>query len=117
MSDDTAAAACNRANGSPRRAGQRQESIAMIRPTGTLCVVTLLGVVALQAGRALAQAPVCLPSVASATIGSAAGAGSRLYKHARVYSPVTRVNLQAWLCARLQLAYCPEIRPTHRSQR
>jgi hypothetical protein len=117
MSDDTVAAARHPAHGSPRRTGQRQESTAMIRPTGTLCVVTLLGVIALQAGLAPAQAPVRLPPVASATTGSAAGAGSRLYKHARVHSPVARVNLRARLCARLQLAYCPEIRPTHRSQR
>jgi hypothetical protein len=89
----------------------------MIRLTGTLCVVTLLGVVALQAGLALAQAPVRLPPVASAMTGSAAGVGSRLYKHARVHSPVARINLRPWLCARLQLAYCPEMRPTPRSQR
>jgi hypothetical protein len=89
----------------------------MIRTTGTLCAVTLLGVVALQAGPSLAQAPVKSPPVASVSTGPAAGAGSRPYRHARWYSPVARVNLRPRLCARLNLAYCPENRPIPRSQR
>jgi hypothetical protein len=117
MSDDTVAAARNPARGSPRRGGQHQESTAMIRTTGTLCAVTLLGVVVLQAGPAFARAPVRSPSVASATTESAAGAGSRPYRHTRAYSPAARFSVRPRLCARLQLAYCPENRPIPRSQR
>jgi hypothetical protein len=117
MSDDAVAAARNPAHGSPRRDGQYEECFAMIRTTGTLCAVTLLGVVALQAGLAFAQAPVRSPSATSTATGSATGAGSRPYQHARVYSPVARATLRPRLCARLNLPYCPENRPIPRSQR